>query len=100
MFTGNEDHEIPAEKAKGYIRRWREGRGKGEVQGGFFGRAVLDRMLAQPGCVGLRIYHAKHEKGNATFVLVGTNADGQDLWQGTVAEEMLPCPPNCPTEPL
>lgn len=95
MFTGREPHEISADKAKEYIRGWRAKAAPGQMRGGFFGREVLDRMLAQPGCVGLRIYHARHERGHDTFVLVGADADGNDLWKGTVAEEAAPCPPFC-----
>lgn len=100
MFTGKEPHEISAEKAKELIKKWRDSKAKDEIRGGFFGRAILDKMLAQAGVVGLRIYHAKHEKGGDTLVVVGTDADGRDRWQGTIAEELRPCPPNCDPDPL
>ena len=95
MFTGKEPHDISAEKAREYIRNWRAQAAPGHMRGGFVARGVLDRMLAQPACVGLRIYHARHEKGHDTFVIVGADADGNDLWKGPVAEELVPCPPYC-----
>jgi hypothetical protein len=98
MFTGKEPHRIDAEKAKGYIKSWRANAAPGHTRGGFFGREVLLEMLSQPECVGLRIYYAKHEKGHDTLVIVGADADGRDLWTGTVAEEMGPCPPYCPPD--
>ena len=100
MFTGKEPHEIPAEQAKAYVRKWREKAPKGRMRGGFFGREVLEKILAQPGCVGFRIYHATHAKGHDTFVIVGADADGRDLWSGSIAEEAIPCPPSCPPEEL
>jgi hypothetical protein len=98
MFTGKEPHEIDAATARTYIRSWRERAAPGHTRGGFFGREVLVKMLAQPACAGLRIYHARHEKGHDTFVVVAADADGRDLWQGTVAENMLTCPPYCPAD--
>ena len=95
MFTGKEPHEIAPEKAREYLRRWREKQPKDKMRGGFFGRAVLDKMLAHPECVGVRIYHARHEKGHDTFVVVGADKDGRNLWDATIAEEAVPCPPFC-----
>ena len=98
MFTGKEPHEIDADTARAYIRGWRARAAPGHTRGGFFSRDILVKMLAQPECAGLRIYHARHEKGHDTFVVVAAAADGRDLWTGTVAENMLPCPPHCPPD--
>lgn len=101
MFDGREDHEIPFARARGLIRAWRNKAGKEKRHGGFFGRDVIDRILAQPGCVGIRFYHAAHEKGHDTVVLLGVTAEGKDLVSGTIAEEAYPCPPYCDdTDPL
>ena len=96
MFSGREDHDIPFARAKGLIRAWRAKAGKDTPHGGFFGRDVLERILAQPGCVGVRFYHARHEKGHDTLVLLGVTSDGSDLASGAIAEEARPCPPFCP----
>ena len=95
MFNGKEDHEIPFATAQGLIRAWRSRARTGQHHGGFFGRDVLEKILAQPGCVGVRFYHATHEKGHDTLVLLGVSADGKDLASGTIAEEARPCPPYC-----
>ncbi len=95
MFTGKEPHEIDADTARAYIRSGRARAAPAYTRGGFIGREVLVKMLAQPECVGLRIYHARHEKGHDTFVVVGADADGRDLWKGTVAENLNLCPPYC-----
>jgi hypothetical protein len=98
MFTGKESHEIAADTARAYIRGWQSRAAPGHTRAGFFGREILEKMLAQPDCAGLRIYHARHEKGHDTFVVVAADADGRDLWKGAVAENMLPCPPYCPPD--
>lgn len=100
MFSGKEEHEIAIEQARQYIERWRKAIPSGQLElGGFFGRAVIDKILAQPGCVGLRFYYARLEDGPQTIVLVGADEKGNDLWQGTIAEKAWPCPPFCPPPP-
>lgn len=96
-MAGAGRHEISRAKAREYIQGWRAGR-KGGVHGGYMDRDVLDKMLAQPGCAGVRYYHARHPQGYDTIVLVGVDADGRDQWTGTIAEELLPCPPACSPE--
>lgn len=97
MFTGKENHAITLEQAQAMVRRWRGQRTAlpGDPGCEFFGREILERILAQDGCVGLRIYHGRNNKGQHTLVLVGTDADGAELSAGVIAEEGLPCPPYC-----
>ena len=97
MFTGQEKHAITLDEARALVRRWRDhGTGQaGDPACEFFGRGILVRMLAQEGCVGLRIYHGRNAKGQHALVLVGADADGNDLVDGDIAEEGLPCPPHC-----
>lgn len=88
----------------------------------FFGKDILEKLLSQEGCVGLRFYHV-HSKphseagGEKHLVIVGAKADGTDMLNtasaqklsredlkavvaplDTVAQEALPCPgsPGCP----
>ena len=96
-MAGAGRHEITRAQARAYIQGWRKGR-KGGIHGGLMDREVIDRILAQPGCTGIRYYNAMHPQGHDTIVLVGVDADGQDLWDGTIAEEALPCPPHCARE--
>jgi hypothetical protein len=95
MANGPGRHEISREQAKAYLGAWQRGRAQGAVLGGYLDRDVLDKILAQPGCVGVRYYNARHPEGRDTIVLVGVDAQEQDLWDGTIAEELLPCPPHC-----
>lgn len=96
MFTGKEPHDIDPEKAKGLIKAWRADKAAhGRAHAHFFGREVMDRLLAQPGCVGVRLYHARHDQSGDTIVAVAVDGDGRSLWQGVVAEQTQPCPPFC-----
>jgi hypothetical protein len=44
----------------------------------------------------LRIYQGRAADGTPALVLVGVDAKGNDMTQGTVLEYSFPCPPFCP----
>ncbi|MFD1144463.1 hypothetical protein ACFQ4C_25270 [Larkinella insperata] len=88
------------------------------VRSEFFGSDNLQQILSQPGCVGIRVYHAKRqEKINGSehlvprVVLVGVDENGDELLElsepieagmkdmpavrsGQLADGPL-CPPEC-----
>lgn len=43
------------------------------------GRQIIDQILAQPGCEGIRMYQAYNEAGEETLVYMGINADGEEI---------------------
>ncbi|MEO6068917.1 MAG: hypothetical protein ABIN57_10120 [Chitinophagaceae bacterium] len=45
----------------------------------FVGRNILEQVMAQPGCVGIKFYNAYNEVGQKTLVYVGVNAAGTDM---------------------
>lgn len=51
--------------------------GEGNAQ--FVGKVILEKILAQPGCVGINIYKALNESKEKTYVLVGTDVDNQPI---------------------
>jgi hypothetical protein len=73
-----------------------------------FNRSAIDRLLALPGCVGIRIYTGMDEEDKLHSILVGVNDKGEDLiipstttslteeGEGEVVEDGIRCPPNCP----
>ncbi len=46
-----------------------------EKIGHYIGRDILDTILAQPGCVGIRFYNALNEAGIKTLVYIGVDAN-------------------------
>ena len=46
--------------------------------------AVIDQILAQPGCVGIHFAYGLNEAGQKTLVYVGIDAQGNDLVKRTV----------------
>jgi len=59
----------------------------GDVVGYTIGRNILDQILAQPGCVGIRFFNALNEAGQKTLVYAGVDAAGNDIVKKVVVEE-------------
>ncbi|MCX2740989.1 hypothetical protein [Pontibacter anaerobius] len=99
-FDGSEGVVIELATASQWTKNYREhakpdpARGM-VVKGHFFGRQVLEQILSQEGCMGIRMYHAVDERGQRQMVLVGANADGEDMVEGTVVDGAKVCPPDC-----
>ncbi len=101
FFTGDENHVISLEEGIGLTRNYRKTAGKDAVKGGYFSRLIIERILAQNGCVGVRLYHATHQDGKPTFVLSGVETNGNDLYEGVLGQEMrLSTPLNSDPNPL
>jgi hypothetical protein len=60
-----------------------------------FPRAAVQALLAQKGCEGLRYYFGRKDDGSSALVLVGVDADGNDMTSGEILEWSYPCPPVC-----
>jgi hypothetical protein len=50
-----------------------------DVKSYVIGKDMINQILAQPGCAGIKFYNALNELGQKTLVYVGLNADGQEL---------------------
>ena len=94
-YTGKEDHGISLPEAAKMTSAHRAAAGPGGVNAHYVGRDAVEAILKQPGCVGLRFYHALHPKGHHTLVAVGVDRSGNDLHQGPICEQYWPCPPYC-----
>jgi hypothetical protein len=54
-----------------------------EVPANYIGRNIIESILAQPGCAGIRFYNAINEVGRKTLVYVGVDNDGNIITQFT-----------------
>ncbi|TGE16448.1 hypothetical protein [Hymenobacter elongatus] len=84
---------IPVEQAADMTRTYRKLHPQG-VWAGYFSAKVYRNLLAQPGCIGLRVYKGLKEGNEECFVMVGVNQAGADITEGEVYDMALPCPPN------
>ena len=95
-FTGKEAEEFPLDTAAEWTENYRKANPSG-IKAHFFGRDIIQRILDQDSCVGIRCYYALDEKGVQQMIIVGADKDENDLYNGIVAEKSLPCPTYCPT---
>jgi len=75
--------EIGYELGTEFIKAYEETH-PGEKGGYQIGRNIIDQILAQPGCIGMRFYYGLNEAGQKTLVYVGMDADGKDIVKRTV----------------
>ena len=80
-----------------------------------FDRAAFDQLLAQEGCVGIRIYYGMDEESNVKLVAVGVDENDQDILKANsninqiksaetdepvfALSDGLRCPPYCTPPP-
>ena len=56
----------------------------GEGNAKFVGKNILNKLLEQPGCIGICIYNAINEKGEKTFVLVGLDKENNPILETSI----------------
>lgn len=93
-FTGNEDHSISLQMASAWTQNYRNAN-PNQINGHYFGKTAIDAILAQPGCVGIRIYYAINDIGVKQLIVTGVDANENDLYNGLLAERSVLCPPTC-----
>jgi hypothetical protein len=100
-FTGNEGAIITLAEGSEMTANYRETINMGETIGHAVGKNLVNAILNQAGCMGIRLYYAINNKGEKQLVLVGINANGDDLSQGVIVDKAQNCPPICgKTNPL
>ena len=87
------DHHITLAEAAVLTKRHRDAKSGAEKSGAFHKDQVL-KLLAQTGCVGLRIHYGLNADGTTALVLTGMDASDNDL-TGEILEKHFPCPPVC-----
>jgi|SRR5450432_269523 len=51
----------------------------------FIGKEIVDQVLAQSGCVGIRFFDALNEVGDKTMVYVGIDSNGKSIVNNTTS---------------
>ncbi|MEC4004878.1 hypothetical protein OX283_009445 [Flavobacterium sp. SUN052] len=71
----------------------------GEVISSFIGANNVKNILAQEGCIGIKIYNGyDDQEQKIKLVLVGVNEDEEEMFEkGIIYDEMATCPPYCST---
>ena len=58
-----------------------------EVLSYVIGKNILEQLMNQPGCEGVRFYNAINENGQRTLVYVGIDQDGNNIFEHTFVNE-------------
>lgn len=92
------DHRIPKDRARGMSRRYRDSLPAPRKHGACgctFHADQVRQLLDQAGVKGLRIYLATESDGSPAIVLMGADANNNDMDGGMILELGFPCPPYC-----
>jgi hypothetical protein len=95
IYTRPFDHAITLAEASQLTRNFRANAGPEAITGGFFRRESFLKILAQDGCVGIRLYYGLKDEKTTEIVMVGVDDNGRDLVNGHIAERIYLCPPFC-----
>ena len=57
---------------------------------------AYQQLMTQAGCEGVRTYFALNDTGVLTIVVVGVDANGNDMTTGVILNHALDCPQVCP----
>lgn len=55
-------------------------------------------VLDQPNCVSVRTYFGLNSEEKLTIVVVGVDAEGEDMTEGVLLDMSHLCPVNCPKD--
>jgi hypothetical protein len=98
---------ISLELARNWTKNYSE-KNPDSTKAHFFGRNIIERILAEDGCAGIRMYYATDEKGESQLLLVGVDTEGNNLLPidsksidegNIVADYSWPCPSYCSPPP-
>ena len=90
-YTGKEGKAISLEVGADLTSNYRNNNPDSQL-GHFFGKDILKAILAQEGCMGIRMYYAEEEDGTKQLVIVGADGSEDDML-GLIADFSSPCPP-------
>ncbi len=95
-FTGKEGETISLDEAKKLTGDYQKNH-PGAVKAVFMGAEIIQKILDQQGCMGIRVYFGE-DNNQYTVVLVGANSNEDDMTEGVLADRGKPCPPDCPVQ--
>jgi hypothetical protein len=94
-FAGHKNQSISFQDSQGLLKSYERIAASDAVIAQYFGKDIVDKILAQPGCVGARMYYGKHANGKHRVIVVGVDKYGKDMVSGVLAMPTMCCPPYC-----
>jgi hypothetical protein len=105
-FTGLEETWVSEEVSKQWIANYASRYPQGLIAH-FFGFQIINQILNETDCIGIRMYYALNDSGVQQILLVGVNSKGENILPlsdsggkvmdggNTVADASFPCPTYC-----
>jgi hypothetical protein len=93
--SGYQSLSISMQEAKSFMKTSQRITASDAVIAQYFGKTIVDKILAQPGCVSVRMYYGQHTNGKPGVLIVGVDAYGKDMVSGILALPTMVCPPWC-----
>jgi hypothetical protein len=94
-FSPNEGAIITLAEGAKMTANYRATISAGETIAHAVGKNLVNAVLSQVACVGIRFYYAINNSGDRQLVAVGVDANGDDMTQGVILDEFTNCPPEC-----
>ncbi len=94
-FTKYEGSFITLDEGSRMTAEFRKTISHGDTIAHAVGANLVTAILSQENCNGIRMYYGLDENGNKQLVLVGVDANGDDITNGFIVDHMLPCPVTC-----
>ncbi len=94
-FAGYGKHSMTLPDAIGLTKVYRFTNASDVVLSHYLGKGAFEKVLAQPGCVGLRVYYGKNKDGSPVYVIVGVDKTGNDIVSSAFSLLTKICPPYC-----
>ncbi|HRP52447.1 MAG TPA: hypothetical protein PLI97_02950 [Fluviicola sp.] len=91
-FDGTEGAQITLGDAGNLTKEYRDN--NSGTKGAFIGSDEINAILGQTGCKGIRVYFTQSSTGVKSIVMVGADADENDLTDYVVGEA-IKCPTCC-----
>jgi len=92
-FNGQEGEEITLQEAAALTASYRA-QNPDSTKCHFMGKEIINAILAQTGCVGIRTYYGLNTDGTREIILVGVDVNGDDM-TNLIADRAIPCPNVC-----
>ena len=77
VITGCEGAAIEVSQAASWTKNYRD-KSPGQPISQFFGKEILEKILSQEGCLGIRFYYALDHDGKEHLIITGAMSDGSD----------------------
>lgn len=92
-FDGTEGSEITLSEGATLTAEYRR-LNSGATKAHFIGKDLINDILAQSECMGIRIYYGIDENGDKQLVIVGADGNEDDILD-IIADKSKPCPSYC-----